>query len=113
MRNLNKTTESNYVINYDDSFRREMRNIYEYISENLKERKIANKILKIIDNKIKLLEIFPFAFKLYKKEEKVEYRKFIVKNYIIIYKINLEKKEIFISNIYNQKFNYKKKSILL
>jgi len=90
-----------------------MRNIYEYIYENLKETKIANKFLKTIDNKIKILEMFPFAYKLYKKEENFEYRKFIVKNYIIIYKINLKEKEIFISHIYNQKLNYNKKSILL
>ena len=89
MQNLNKIMELNYVINYDNSFKREMRNIYEYISKNLKERKIANKLLKTIDKKIKLLEVFPFACKLYKKEDKFEYRKFIVKNYIIIYKINL------------------------
>jgi len=76
-------------------------------------QKIANKFLKTIDNKIKILEMFPFAYKLYKKEENFEYRKFIVKNYIIIYKINLKEKEIFISHIYNQKLNYNKKSILL
>lgn len=90
-----------------------MRNIYEYISENLNEKKIANKLLRLIDKKIKLLEVFPLAYKLYKKEENFEYRKLIVKNYIIIYKINLKQKEIFISHIYNQKFNYNKKSILL
>lgn len=110
---MNKITELNYVINYDNSFKRQMRNIYEYISENLKKKKIANKLLKTIDNKIKILEIFPFAYKLYKKEENFEYRKLIVKNYIIIYKINLKEREIFISHIYNQKFNYYEKSILL
>jgi len=88
-------------------------NIYEYIYDNLKEKKIADKLLKSIDNKIKVLEIFPFAHELYKKEENFEYQKLIVKNYIIIYKINLKEKEIFISHIYNQKFNYNKKSILL
>lgn len=56
---------------------------------------------------------FPFAHELFKKEENFEYRKLIVKNYIIIYKINLKEKQIFILRIYNQKFNYKKKSILL
>lgn len=95
--------ELKYVINYDNSFKREIRRIYEYISEELNEIKIANKFLKIIDNKIKILEIFPFAYKLYRKEDEFEYRKLIVKNYIIIYKVNLKKREIFISHIYNQK----------
>ena len=48
-----------------------------------------------------------------KKEENLEYRKLIVKKYIIIYKINLKQKEVKILHIYNQKFNYNKKSILL
>ncbi|MBQ2836025.1 MAG: type II toxin-antitoxin system RelE/ParE family toxin [Clostridia bacterium] len=74
---------------------------------------MANKFLKAIDNKIKILETFPFAYELYKKEENFEYRKLIVKNYIIIYKINLKDKKIKVLHIYNQKFNYNKKSILL
>ena len=93
--------ELKYVINYDNSFKREIRRIYEYISEELNEIKIANKFLKIIDNKIKILESFPFAYKVYRKEDEFEYRKLIVKNYIIIYKVNLKKREIFISHIYN------------
>lgn len=113
MLSLNEIMELKYVINYDNSFNREIRNIYEYISENLNERKIAIKLMNRIDNKIKVLETFPFAYKLYKKEENFEYRKLIVKNYIIIYKINLKEKEIFILHIYNQKLNYHKKSILL
>lgn len=110
---MNKTMEYNYEIKQEKSFKKELRNIYEYISEELKERKTAIKLLKNIDNKIKILELFPFAYKLYKKEENVEYRKFIIKDYIIIYKINLKEKKIKILHIYNQKFNYHKKSILL
>ena len=71
------------------------------------------KLIKLISDKIKILQIFPFAYKLYKKEDNFEYRKFIVKNYVIIYKINLKEKEIKILHIYNQKLNYKKKPILL
>ena len=58
-------------------------------------------------------EVFPFAYELYKKEENFEYRKFIVKNYIIIYKINLKEKEIKVLHIYNQKLNYNKKPITI
>lgn len=105
--------ESNYNIIQDRRFKRDLMKIYEYIAYDLEEKRIAIKLVNTIMTKLKNLEVFPFAYKLYKKEDNFEYRKFIVKNYIIIYKINLKEKEIFILRIYNQKLNYKKKPILL
>ena len=58
---------------------------------------------------LKILEDFPRAYKLLRKTKKFEYRKFIIKNYIIIYKINLKEKEINILHIYNQKQKIKNK----
>ena len=113
MLNLKKIMESSYVIKQEKSFKKELRNIYEYIDDELKQKKSAIKLINLISDKIRILEVFPFAFELYKKEEKFEYRKFIVKDYIIIYKINLKERKIKILHIYNQKFNYNKKSILL
>ena len=105
--------ESNYNIIQDEKFKRDLMKIYEYNAYDLEEKKIAIKLINTIIFKLQNLEIFPFAHKLYKKEENFEYRKLIVKNYIIIYKINLKEKNIFILRIYNQKFNYNKKSIIL
>ena len=110
---MNKIMEYSYVIKQEKSFQKELRNIYEYIDDELKQKKSAIKLINLISDKIKILEVFPFAFELYKKEENSEYRKFIVKDYIIIYKINLKERKIKILHIYNQKFNYNKKSILL
>lgn len=70
----------------------------------LKEKNIANKLVLNIMEKIKILEIFPFAHKILKK---FEYRKFIIKNYVIIYKISLNEKTISILHIYNQKQSIK------
>ena len=58
---------------------------------------------------LKILEDFPRAHKLLRKNKKFEYRKFIIKNYIIIYKINLKEKEVNILHIYNQKQKIKNK----
>ena len=55
------------------------------------------------------LRYFPYVHKLLRKTKKFEYRKFIIKNYIIIYKINLKEKEINILHIYNQKQKIKEK----
>ena len=87
----------------------ELDEIYLYIRDELKETKIAEKILKKIREKIRILKDFPFANKLITKNKNFEYRKFIIKNYIIVYKINLKEKEVNILHIYNQKQKIKKK----
>ena len=88
---------------------RELDDIYIYITKNLKEPRIAEVIVKKIREKVLILNDFPFAYKLIKKTKNFEYRKFIIKNYIIIYKINLKEKEINILHIYNQKQKIKNK----
>ena len=85
----------------------ELEEIYLYIKEYLKEPKIAKRIIREIKNKIKSLENFPQAHQLIKKSKNVEYRKHIIKNYIIIYKINLIERIIYILHIYNQKEYYR------
>ena len=110
---MKKNLEYNYNIKQEKSFKQDLKNIYRYIAYNLKEEKIAIKFVNTVISKLKILQVFPFAHELYKKEKDLEYRKLIVKNYIIIYKINLKEKTIKILHIYNQKFNYNKNSILL
>ena len=87
----------------------ELDKIYIYIRDIFKEEKLVEKVIKNIKGKISNLSYFPFAHKLLRKTKNFEYRKFIIKNYIIIYKINLEEKEINILHIYNQKQNIKNK----
>ena len=87
----------------------ELEKTYLYIRDELKEATIAGKIIRKIREKIRILNNFPFAYKLQKKKKNFEYRKFIIKNYIIIYKINLKEKEVNILHIYNQKQKIKNK----
>ena len=86
-----------------------MKKIYRYITDELKEQNIAQKMMQKIMRSLKILEEFPFAHKLLRKTKNFEYRKFIIKNYIIIYKINLNQKEVNILHIYNQKQKIKNK----
>ena len=87
----------------------ELDEIYIYIKDELKEERIAEKTIKKIKEKIRAINNFPFAHKLLRKTRNFEYRKLIIKNYIIIYKINLKEKEISILHIYNQKQKIKNK----
>lgn len=89
----------------------ELDEIYLYIRDKLKEEKIAEKTVKKIREKIRVLNNFPFAHKILTKTKDFEYRKLIIKNYIIIYKINLKEKEINILHTYNQKQKIKKQKI--
>ena len=83
-------TESNYNIEKTEEFENELRAIYDYVAYKLQEIKLAIKLINTITLKIKILENFPYAYKLLKKERNLEYRKFIVKNYVIIYKIKIK-----------------------
>ena len=103
---MKKNTEYNYNIKQNETFKKDLKNIYLYIDEILNKKTIAINLINMITKKIKILNYFPFANKLLKKNKNFEYRKLIIKNYIIIYKINLKEKEINILHIYNQKVNY-------
>ena len=87
----------------------DLKKIHKYIKDNLKEEKNAQKLVKKIMQSLKILEDYPLAYKLLRKTKNFEYRKFIIKNYIIIYKRNLKEKEVNILHIYNQKQKIKNK----
>ena len=105
---MNKNTEYNYSIKQAESFKRELRNIYEYICYELKEPNIAIKLINLITEKINIIKQYPLTFEILLKRENLEYRKFIVKNYVIIYRVNLENREVYILHIYNQRKNKRK-----
>ena len=107
--NLTKVSIKIYDITYDKSFMEELRRIPIYFIRKMKDSKSANTIIENVMGRIKILERFPFIGKVIRKTKNFEYRKFIIKNYIIIYKINLKEKEINILHIYNQKQKIKNK----
>lgn len=96
-------------IRYNKSFISELRRIPRYYIKKLNDNKNAYRIVENMMERIKILEQFPFLGKLIRKNKNFEYRKFIIKNYIIIYKINLKEKEVNILHIYNQKQKIKNK----
>lgn len=88
-------------LNYSKEFKEELNEIYLWKNYVFRSEKIAQKTVREIILKTRNLKIFPKAYKLLRKDGKVEYRKFIVKKYIIIYSFESEK--INILHIYNQK----------
>ena len=54
------------------------------------------------------LSYMPRKYKLLKKEKDIEVRKMIIKNYIIIYQIEIKIKIVYILHIFYSKRNYLK-----
>lgn len=88
-------------LNYSEDFKEEINEIYLWTKYKFKSEIIAQKRIKEIIIKIKNLKIFSRSYKLLRKDGKIEYRKFVIKKYIIIY--SLESDKINLLHIYNQK----------
>ena len=106
---MTKVLIKRYDITYDKSFMAELRRIPIYFIKKQRNSKSPNAIIESVMERMKILEDFPFVGKLITKNKNFEYRKFIIKNYIIIYKINLKEKAVNILHIYNQKQKIKNK----
>ena len=96
--------DAKYSILYQYEAQKELIDIHYYISENLQEPKIANRLINKILNSISILKYFPEAYP--KLENLNQVRKLVFKNYNIIYSVNKKSKEIYILHIYYKSRNY-------
>lgn len=89
---------------------REIIRIYEYILNDLKAEQAAERMLELIENEIEILEYMPkMHMKIEKFDEaKSQYRRTIIKNYVLLYTIDEENGIVYVSNIYYNKRNYLK-----
>ena len=97
-----------FEVEFTDECIEEIIEIYEYISNNLKEDDSAKRLMTEVMDKVLNLASTP---ELYMKIEKVdklkrEYHRMVVKNYIILYTIDFEKKTVFISRMVYGRRNY-------
>lgn len=86
----------------------ELNNIYNYISKTLIAEKAANNLMEKIENTFLILEDMPKAFRVIKKYKHIhfEYRKTVINNYIIVYRIEKDGKTVYIDRIIYGKRNY-------
>ena len=97
-----------FEIEFTNECIEEMIAIYEYISNNLKENNAAKKLMTEVTDKILNLSNLP---ELYMKsgktnELKREYHRIVVKNYVILYTIDLNKRKVYISRMIYGRRNY-------
>lgn len=115
LKNYEKNTDTKeYKIVITPTAYREIDNIYEYIIEKLYNENAAKNLMREVENSIQNLKNIP---KIHGKIEKVDdlkrnYRKIIVKNYIILYTIDEEKDIVYISHMYYRKRDYQNNNLL-
>lgn len=86
----------------------EMEEIYKYISNNLKENKVAKKLMQDVTSKVLNLKNTPELYMKIGKNDKLkrEYHRMVVKNYIVLYTIDYEKRTVYISHMIYGRRNY-------
>ncbi len=85
-----------------------MTEIYEYISNDLKEDNVAKRLMtEILDRVLDLANAPELYMKIGKVDRlKREYHRMVVKNYVILYTIDFEKRKVYISRMIYGKRNY-------
>ena len=104
-----------YKIKFSPVSRQDMRDIVRYIKNKLKEPSIARKYKNLFKEEIVKLTDFPERF-VSIDEEKNAYRgirKLIVKNYIVFYRINVEKMLVTIERVLYGASNWEEKLWLI
>lgn len=97
-----------YKISISYDAKEELKGIYYYIAMKLKEEKIAKRLTNKIRKEILRLQYFPKENKVIAKQDRKKLYRLIVKNYIIIYQIDIKIKTVYILHIFNSKQNYLK-----
>ena len=98
--------ENIFEIKITDEARHDLEKIYDYISLELKNDIAAKKLIRKIRDSIIRLREFPYMSELLKDEilRKKGYRKIVIDNYIVIYKVNKDERSVIIVRIiYNRR----------
>lgn len=91
-----------YSIEFTDVFNR---NLMKIINVNEQSKFLIQEVDKIKER----LDLFPYCYPLYVSSVKEEFRKIILKWYIVLYGIDEENRKIYIYNIFYQTENWQSK----
>lgn len=98
---------NNYKIVLTDMAKDDLEETYNYISNNLKEPNIANKLMDKIEKDILKLKQFPFAYsEIHIKPKNKIYRRLVTGNYVVLYRVEEEIKQVVIFHIFYEKRDY-------
>ncbi len=98
---------NNFKILLTSTAKEELEEIYKYISEKLLEKNSADRLMNNIEQKIFSLEQNPYlGSKVCIKPHNETYRRLVVGNYIILYDIVEEYKQIIVYRLLHTKMDY-------
>lgn len=97
-----------YKVLVSKSYQRDLKEIIHYISHNLDAPFTAHNFLDSIQDTVNSLKIMPYRYPLVKDIylSKKGFRKCLVKNYIIFYKVDEDRKIIQVHRILHSKQNW-------
>lgn len=97
-----------YKVIVSKSYHNDLENIIYYISKNFDSPFTALALLDEIEKEVSSLSVMPYRYSLVLNPylKSLGFRKFMVKNYIIFYKVNEENKTIMIHRILHKKPNW-------
>ena len=86
----------------------EMIEIYEYISYKLKENNAAKRLMEMVTDKIFKLTNMPESYMKIGKNDRLkrEYHRMVVKNFVVLYTIDFQKRKVYISRMIYGRRNY-------
>ena len=90
-----------YRIEYTKIAFEDLNNIFDYISNELKNKTAASKLLTLFKQQIEIIKVFPYANPRFYPScyTKYEYRRCIIKNYSLFYIVNEDNKLVLVVGI--------------
>ena len=90
-----------FEVEFTEQYIEELNEIYEYISNKLKENNIAKKLLKEVNQKVLNLETMPEKYMKIGKTDKLKrnYHRMVVKNYVVLYTVDHKNRKVYVSSI--------------
>lgn len=87
-----------FEVEFTEQCIEEMIEIYDYIANKLKESESAKKIINEVNERILGLASFPESYMKTGKADKLkrDYRRIVVKKYVVLYTIDYENEKVFI-----------------
>ncbi len=105
---MDTNSSNNYEVEFTQECMQEMKRVYDYIKDNLKAEKSAKRIMNMIEEITTNLVNEPRMYMeipQYRGTNEI-YRRIVIKNYVLLYTIDEEKRKIFIAHMYYGGRNY-------
>ena len=99
-----------YKVLQSDSSELDLDKILTYIAEKLSTPKAAADFADALDEKYEALERQPYMYELSRNKRlaRLGYRRIVIDNYIALYLVNDERREVIIARIFYGKQNYER-----